>query len=261
MKVSEMIDWLEAHYPVSSAESWDNVGFLVGDDSGEVHHVFLALDLTDDILTEAIRRGADMVVTHHPMIFGGMKKINNHDFVGRKVLKLIRHQIPYYAMHTNYDILGMAQLSADYLRLTDIRILSVTKEDGGHQEGIGRVGMLPEKMTLKECALFVKESFHLSDVKAYGDLDREVSCAAICTGSGKSLLKDVLALGAQVYITGDIDHHTGLDAVEQGLCLIDAGHYGTEYIFMEAMKKQLETAFPELEISCAQVKTPYTIVI
>lgn len=260
MKVSELTDWLESHYPASAAEDWDNVGFLVGDDTREMHHVFLALDLTAETLEEAVLAGADMIVTHHPMIFGGMKRINNHDFVGRKVLRLIQQGIPYYAMHTNYDILGMAELSADYLGLTHTQVLSVTQEDGEHQEGIGRVGMLPKKMTLKECAVFVKEAFHLGDVKVFGDLNTEVSCAAVCTGSGKSLMKEVLSSGAQAYITGDIDHHTGLDAVEQGLCLIDAGHYNTEYIFMEAMKKQLTAAFPELKISCAQVKTPYTII-
>lgn len=261
MKVSELNDWLESHYPVSSAEEWDNVGFLAGDDTRDVSHVFLALDLTEETLNEAVEAGADMIITHHPMIFGGIKKINNHDFTGRKVLSLIRHGIQYYAMHTNYDILGMADLSADYLKLKDSRILTVTKEQGENREGLGRVGMLPQKMTLKKCAEFVKDAFCLNDVKVYGDLEREVECAAVCTGSGKSLMKDVLASGAQVYITGDIDHHTGLDAVEQGLCLIDAGHYGTEYIFMEAMEKQIEAAFPELKISCARVKTPYTIVI
>lgn len=261
MKVSELNNWLEAEYPVSSAEEWDNVGFLVGDDTKEVRHVFLALDLTAETLDEAIRAGADMIVTHHPMIFRGMKRIHNHDFTGRKVLTLIQHGIQYYAMHTNYDILGMAELSADYLKLTDTRILTVTKDTGEAKEGLGRVGMLPRKMTLRECAEFVKEAFGLEDVRAYGNPDQEIECAAVCTGSGKSLMKDVLASGADVYITGDIDHHTGLDAVEQGLCLIDAGHYGTEYIFMDAMKKKLEKAFPELQISCAQVKTPYTIII
>lgn len=261
MKVSELNAWLESRYPAASAEEWDNVGFLVGDDTKDVHHVFLALDLTGETLAEAIDAGADMIVTHHPMIFGGMKKINNHDFLGRKVLSLIRHGIQYYAMHTNYDILGMAELSADYLQLTDTRILSVTKDQGEASEGIGRVGMLPRKMTLKECGEYVKTAFHLNEVKIYGDPEKKVACAAVCTGSGKSLMKDVLKSGAQVYVTGDIDHHTGLDAVEQGLCLIDAGHYGTEYIFMDAMKKQLENAFPELKISCAKVKKPYTLII
>ena len=101
------------------AESWDNVGLLVGDDEKEVHHVFLALDLTEKTLAEALDAGADMIITHHPVIFSGMKKINNHDFTGRKILSLIRHDMQYFAMHTNYDVMGMADLSADFLRLQD----------------------------------------------------------------------------------------------------------------------------------------------
>ena len=172
--------------------------------------MFLALDLTEETLAEAIEDGADMIITHHPMIFSGIKKINNHSFTGRKILTLIQKGIVYYAMHTNYDVLGMADLSADY-------------------------------------------------TKVYGNLDSMVKCAAVCTGSGKSMIKDVIKAGADVYVTGDIDHHTGIDTVAQGLALIDAGHYGTEYIFMDAMKKELTQAFPELKISCAEVKSPYTI--
>ena len=86
-----------------------------------------------------------------------------------------------------------------------------------------------------------------------------MKAAAVCTGSGKSLMKDVLASGADVYVTGDIDHHTGIDAVAEGLCIIDAGHYGTEYIFMKAMRKILEEKYPSLQITCAKVKSPYMI--
>lgn len=259
MKANELTAWLEAEYPASAAEEWDNVGLLVGDDEMEVQHAFLALDLTETTLQEAKDAGADMIITHHPMIFGGIKKINNRTFTGRRVLSLVRSGIQYYAMHTNYDILGMAELSADYLMLKDREVLAVTDDSGEQVQGLGRVGLLPELMTLKECALFVKKAFQLNDVKVYGDLGRKVEKAAVCTGSGKSLLADVLASGSDVYVTGDIDYHTGIDAVAQGLSVIDAGHYGTEYIFMEAMKEKLGNAFPELKVSCAGVKSPYTI--
>ena len=163
------------------------------------------------------------------------------------------------AMHTNYDVLGMADLSADYTKMHDTTVLSVTEEREGEVQGFGRVGKLPREMTLREYAQLVKESLKLNDVKVYGNLDSMVKCAAVCTGSGKSMIKDVIKAGADVYVTGDIDHHTGIDTVAQGLALIDAGHYGTEYIFMDAMKKELTQAFPELKISCAEVKSPYTI--
>ena len=259
MKVKKLTDWLTAQYPPSMAEDWDNVGLLVGDDTREVSHVFLALDLTEDTLEQAITAGADMIITHHPMIFGGIKKINNHSFTGRRILELIRNDIQYYAMHTNYDVLGMADMSADYLDLTDREVLSVTAETENGLEGFGRVGNLPSEMTLKECGEFVKKALSLNDVKIYGDPEQKVRKAAICTGSGKSMISDVLAKGADVYVTGDIDHHTGIDTVAEGLTIIDAGHYGTEYIFMEAMKEKLNKAFDDLKITCAKVKSPYTI--
>lgn len=259
MKAFELISWLEGKYPAAAAQDWDNVGLLVGNDEKEVSRVFLALDLTEETLAQAIDAGADMILTHHPMIFSGIKKINNHSFTGRKVLTLIQKDIPYYAMHTNYDVLGMADLSAGYLKLLDTRVLSFTEERNGEEQGFGRVGRLSRPMTLGEYAVLVKESLGLHDVKVYGDLKKNVERAAVCTGSGKSMLGEALKAGADVYVTGDIDHHTGIDAVAEGLAVIDAGHYGTEYIFMEAMEKELGEAFPELKISCAAVKSPYTI--
>lgn len=258
MKAYELTSWLEEKYPAKAAEDWDNVGLLAGDDTKEISHVFLALDLTEETLAEAIEAGADMIITHHPMIFKGIKKINNHSFTGRKILRLIEQGIPYYAMHTNYDVLGMADLSARYLKLSDAQVLSVTRE-GDEVQGFGRVGNIPWEMTLGEYAYFVKEALGLNDVKVYGNLESKVKRAAVCTGSGKSMISEAINAGADVYVTGDIDHHTGIDTVAMGLALIDAGHYGTEYIFMDAMKKELGEAFPQLKISCAAVKSPYTV--
>lgn len=259
MKVNELTNWLGEEYPASMAEKWDNVGLLVGDDTQDVNHVFLALDLTETTLEEALKAGADMIITHHPMIFDGQKKINNHSFTGRRILSLIRNNIQYYAMHTNYDILGMAELSADYLGLIDREVLSAIDETENKKEGFGRVGRLSNSMKLKDFAKLVKNNLSLNDIKIYGDPETIIERVAVCTGSGKSMIGDVLAKGAQVYVTGDIDHHTGIDAVAQGLSIVDAGHYGTEYIFMNAMKKTLNKEFPSLKITCAKVQSPYII--
>lgn len=259
MKAYELIRWLEEKHPPKAAEEWDNVGLLAGNDEKEVAHVFLALDLTEEVLEQAIKAGADMILTHHPMIFSGVKKINNHTSLGRRLLTLIENQIPYYAMHTNYDIFGMADCSASRLGLTDTKVLSVTEEEGGRVAGFGRVGKLPCPMTLAQCARHVKESNGLSDVRLYGNPLAQVEIAAVCTGSGKSMIEDAIKAGAQVYITGDIDYHTAIETAMEGLALIDAGHYGTEYIFAEDMRKELAAAFPELTISCAAVKNPYIV--
>lgn len=247
MKCRDIISRIEKKYPVYFAESWDNPGLLVGDREQEVKKVFLALDVTDETLEAAVQSGADMMITHHPLIFSGMKKVTADDFIGRRIMKLIQHNICCYATHTNFDILGMADLSAEYLNLSDTEVLEVTYADEKRTEGIGRTGILPQPMSLKVCGAYVKERFSLPFVKIYGDPDRIVSKAAVCTGSGKSLMKDVLKSEAQVYITSDMDYHSSIDAVAQGISIVDAGHYGTEYIFMEFMKKELEQMLPELE--------------
>ncbi len=262
MKTIELTTWLEQQYPCEAAEEWDNVGLLTGEDTGEVLHVYLALDLTDDVLEAAINSGADFILTHHPMIFKGIRKINNHSFTGRRILRLIQNGIAYYAMHTNFDILGMAELSSRRMKLKNARPLSITKAGGEAEapEGLGRTGELEKEMTFARFALFVKEAFGLESVRAYGDPDTVIRTAAICTGSGKSLLPEVLSSGADAYVTGDIDHHTGIDAVADGLCVVDAGHYGTEYMFMDAMEEKLSEAFPELIVSKAPVREPYLLV-
>lgn len=259
MKCKELIAYLEQEYPVSYSEAWDNVGLLVGSDEKEVEKVFVALDLNEETLEQALAFGADLILTHHPMIFSGIKKINNHSFLGRRILKLIQADVAYYAMHTNYDVKGMAELSGRYLNLVNPRVLSVTEDADGHQEGFGRVGELEVPMSLEEYGRYVKTQYGLEHVTVYGDLDRVIRRAAVCTGSGKSMIPAALAAGADVYVTGDIDHHTGIDTVAQGLALIDAGHYGTEYIFIQEMQKKIGDAFPQLILKGAVVRTPYVV--
>lgn len=130
MKCKDIIEILEREYNPSFAESWDNVGLLAGDREREVKRVFLALDVTDETLKAAIDFKADMMITHHPLIFSGMKRVVAEDFIGRRIIGLISSHISYYAMHTNFDILGMADLSGDFLRLSDREVLEVTFEEG-----------------------------------------------------------------------------------------------------------------------------------
>ena len=175
---------------------------------------------------------------------------------GRRLLSLIRSDISYYAMHTNYDSRGMADLAARLMELQECTVLEEIK-DG---EGIGRVGVLPERMTLEECAQRVKQAYGIPNVKIFGDPDCEVYSAAICPGAGKSTMPEALRFGCDVYITGDIDHHTGIDAVDQGMCVIDAGHYGIEHIFMEDVKAYLEKTLSGVRIACVPVCHPFTVI-
>lgn len=260
MKCQEIIDILQEQAPEHYACDWDNVGLLVGEPEQEIHKVYIALDATEEAIAEAAAKGADMLLTHHPMIFKGIKKVNSRDFTGRRVISLIQSKISYYAMHTNFDIKGMAQLAAERLELKESRVLEVSCEDEQGQQGIGRIGSLKQKMTLEECAGFVKKVFAVSQVKVFGNLAGSVELVAVCPGSGKSVIAEALRQGAKVLITGDIDHHEGMDAAAQGLSIIDAGHYGIEKIFIPYMERYLKEHTTGLEIIRQQEKEPFVYI-
>lgn len=240
MICSEIISSLEALSPKEYAMSWDNVGLLVGHRGQMIKTVLVALDATDEVVEYAVAHQADLLITHHPMIFSSMKRVNDDDFIGRKILKLVENQIACYAMHTNFDIKGgMGKLAEERLMLKQACPLEVTAEDEAGAEGIGRVGELSEAVTLAECAEFVKKQFGLSHVSVFGSVKDKVKRVAISPGSGRSMIEEALKNHAEVLITGDIGHHEGLDAIEQGLSIIDAGHYGLEYIFIDFIKEYL----------------------
>lgn len=260
MLCREIMQVIEAAYPREAALDFDNVGLLAGRTEKEVERVYIALDATDAVIDHAIKAGADMLITHHPLIFSPLKKITDEDFISRRIVKLIQNDISYYAMHTNYDVLGMAELSEKILGIQDTEVLDVTMEKEGKPEGIGRVGKLEKPMTLEECCVYVKHKLNLGSLKVFGDMSSEVSRLAISPGSGKTAVPAALAKGADVLVTGDIGHHDGLDAVEQGLAIIDAGHYGTEYIFIDDMKHFLEEKLPVLEVVTTPVIHPFQVI-
>lgn len=257
MRCDEIMEKLEEIFPIQFAEDWDNVGLLVGRRDKAVKSVYLALDATDEAIDEAVKLGVDLIVTHHPMIFKSMNRINKDHFIGRRITRLIQEDICCYVMHTNFDVMGMADAAADELKLRDREVLSVTFEDDISKEGIGRYGMLPQIMTLRECAQYVKKQFQISQVRVFGDADRELESAAIVPGSGGSMIKDAIGAGVDVMITGDIDHHEGIDAVAQGISIIDAGHFGLEHIFVPFMKELLKREIPELIVYTKEPKEPF----
>ena len=260
MECKKVIELLEKQSPKSYACDWDNVGLLVGREDKEIQKIYIALDATDEAIEEAIANGADMLLTHHPMIFKGMKRVTQEDFIGRRIIRLIQNDMVYYAMHTNFDVMGMADLAADYLGISDTRVLEITSVSETGEEGIGRYGSLKKEMTVRECCEEVKQAFSLENVKVFGDLERKVKTAAISPGSGKSVISNALQAGVDVLITGDIDHHEGIDAVAQNMTVIDAGHYGVEHIFIPYMEQYLKREAKELEIAVQPLTFQFQII-
>ena len=259
MECALICESLEELSPKRFALSSDNVGLLVGRYDKDVKTIYIALDATDEVIDAAIECEADMLITHHPMIFSAIKSVRADDFIGRRILKLAKYDISYYAMHTNFDVMGMADAAADEIDLIERDVLQVTYEDEIGAEGIGRIGRLREEMSLIELCDFVKERFMLDTVKVFGDPDRLCNICAISPGSGKSMIKYAIEKGADVIITGDIDHHEGIDSVAQGLCVIDAGHFGIEKIFVPYMEEFIRREMPEIKVYTHEMTSPFMV--
>lgn len=257
--MTQIIEKLEAIAPINYAEKWDNVGLLVGTREKDAKRIMIALDATDEVIEQAIENNVDMLITHHPMIFSAMKKITEEDFIGRRILALAKHEISYYAMHTNCDVGVMNDVAADKIGLESEDVLEeVTKTEDGKAMGIGKVGMLKQEMTIQKIATLVKNVFDTDYVRVTGELSNKVQRVAISTGAGKSMVSYALDKHAQLLITGDMDHHTAIDALAQGLQIIDAGHFGTEHFMVEYVWNYLCQCLPEdMDVIRAEETNPF----
>ncbi len=273
MKCGELIGLLEKLAPSECACEWDNIGLLTGRYDKEIKKVFIALDATDDVVKEAVSWGADLLLTHHPLIFKPLNRINDKNFIARRIMDLIRNDISYYAMHTNFDAAPgcMADAAAKKLGLMNTEILEKEGElyqerEGGLKAvpyGIGRTGFLMEEMTVRELAGHVKKRFDLPFLTLYGEEapGKKVRFIGISPGSGGSVIKTALKAGLEVLITGDIGHHNGIDAAANHMAVIDAGHYGLEYLYLDFMEEFLKkTAGESLKIRKTEVIFPQALI-
>jgi len=251
VKCRDIIEKLEQLSPKDYACSWDNVGLLIGRKEKEIHTVMVALDASKEVVKAAVEAKVDMLITHHPMIFSAIKQVNEENFVSEKVLTLAENGICYYAMHTNFDAVGgMAELAAGekFLALTKTSPIEVSSEEG---IGMGRYGNLPNPMTAAQVCEYVKEKFNIPYVMLYqgkDNQDKVYERIAVMPGSGKSYQLPVMQNGYDLYLTGDFGHHEGIDAMDMGLTVIDATHYGLEHIFTSYMSSFLKESFGELEV-------------
>ena len=238
MIVYDFYDFLDERYDFSSALEFDNVGLLVGDGREKVTGVLVCLDCTDEAISEAVKLGANLIVTHHPVIFDPLKAVTEQSLVYR----LIRNGISVISAHTNLDQAdgGVNDALAETLGLQNIEKIA-------DREGfLYRIGELPESMTSDELAKMVGEKLSLR-VKFVGN-NSFIKRVAVCGGAGGSMLADVLATGVDAYVTSDIKHNVFLDAHAEGLTLIDAGHFNTEDVVIDKLYNELKEKFPEVNI-------------
>ncbi len=228
---------------------WDNSGFIIGDAESEVSSVLLGLDCTPALVQEAADTGADMIVTHHPLIFRGVKKISEADPVGKAVIMAIRKGIVVYACHTNMDMVrdGVSWTAASRLGLVDLRILD-RDADGN---GLGVIGRLPEPVSAADFLRHLKKTFGTGSIRHSRLVDIPVSVVALCGGSGSSLIGKAVSEGADIYVTADLSYHDFI--CPDGFMLADVGHFESESGIMETIYGILRKNFPNFAVRIGQM--------
>lgn len=243
-KVKDITDVIESFAPLSIQEKWDNSGLCIGSPSQDVSSAILALDCTPELVDEAVRAGADMIITHHPLIFSGLKKISGDDPVGETVMKAVRAGIAVYAVHTNADkvIAGVSGAMAKKLGLCNVSVL----EPDSDGFGLGVVGEWTDGKTAEEAVGFVKDRFGLKSLRTSRPSEGRIFKVAACGGSGSSLIEAAENAGAQLYVTGDISYHHFF--TKKGFMLMDIGHYESERDIVDILFSLLRKNFPTFAV-------------
>lgn len=244
----------ESLYPKNLAYDWDNVGLQIGSLNKDVSKMLLSLDLTAEVVEEAIKNDVQLIVVHHPLIFSPLKSINTDTYQGNIIQTLLKKDIALYVAHTNFDIsnYGMNNILSNMLGLKNTENLEEVTET----EGLGKVGTV-SKTDMKSYINDVKKIFNVSDVRFIGNLDATVERVAIAGGSGASNIYTAKRKKADLYISGDISYHHALNCEAIGLNALDIGH-NIEKHFMVQLKELLIEKGIESTIIISEVDTnPY----
>lgn len=251
--VAQIYDLMNQRAPFHYQMGFDNAGFLVGRRNGDVHQVLVALDITPDVVQEAIELGAQLIVSHHPVIWNGLKQLTDDTPTGTMLLDMIQHGLAAICAHTNLDAVaeGVNDALAHALGLTDVDQLHQDGVDEqGRPYGIGRVGLVPSQ-NVDTFATLVKQRLDAACVRVV-DCGKPVRKVAVGGGSCGSMLADALACGCDTFVTADVKYDVFLEAKSYGLNLLDAGHYPTENVVCPVVAQWLQSAFPDLKVTISQ---------
>ena len=254
----EIGDALESWADPRYAESYDNVGLHVGHQDREVKCALIALDITPAVIQEADRLGADMILTHHPLLFSPPRRILSDDLQGQMILQLARLDITLFTVHTNLDSVsgGVSFELARRFGLDDISFLS-PKEDSTY--GLGAIGRLEKPLTLEAFLHIIARTLDTSTLRYTGTPRAQVSTVALCGGAGGSLVSAALSAGADAYVTADISYHHFFEVLDHNghprMALIDAGHYETERHTEALLCDWLGRHFPQVRFVRTELRT------
>ncbi|MER6060033.1 Nif3-like dinuclear metal center hexameric protein [Streptomyces sp. NPDC001792] len=247
-RLSEVITALESLWPAERAESWDAVGTVVGEPDQEVTRVLFAVDPVQEIVDEAVKLGADLLVTHHPLYLRGTTTVAATHFKGRVVHTLIKNDIALHVAHTNADTAdpGVSDALAGALDLRVVRPLVPDPTDPEGRRGLGRVCELDHPLTVRELAerAAARLPATAQGIRVAGDPEAVVRTVAVSGGSGDSLFEEVRAAGVDAFLTADLRHHPAAEftaaVAHSPLALLDAAHWATEWPWCELAASQLD---------------------
>ncbi len=251
MTVREIVQELEKWAPPSVAESYDNVGLLVGFPDMEVTGALINLDMTEDIIAEAKSKNCNLVIAHHPIWFMPRKRLNGEDYVSRTIISAIKNDIALYAIHTNLDNVqtGVNKKICDRLGLQETRFLKPKDPDALY--GSGMIGMLAQALPKQQFLQHVKEAFVAGGIRYADSHHTHIHKVAVCGGAGSFLTQDALQQGADALVTADITYHKFFDN-EEKLLLLDIGHFESEQFTSELIHDFLIKKFPNFAVLLAQ---------
>ena len=239
--VTDLLNLLESVSPASLAEPWDNPGLQVGIPSQKIQTIFTSLDPTPRALQRALDAHAQILLTHHPLIFKPISQINSEFFPGDVIFRAIKKDVSVVCAHTNLDasMAGINDILSDLLGLVNVAVL---KEDAGMEGsvGLGRIGDLEKPLPLNLVLQEISRTFHLQHMKVAGETDAAIKRLAVVGGSGGSLLAEAYRKGADLFLTGDVTHHVALEAESLGMVLVDGGHFALENAAFRAFGVHLQ---------------------
>lgn len=242
--IGNIVEYLDSEVHPEYQEKYDNAGFLLGNPELECTGAIVAVDLTNEVIDEAIEKQCNLIVTHHPMIFGGVKRITPTTTLGQQIFRLIKSDIAVYAAHTNLDNLknGVNGILAYQLGLTDCRILRQMDGQSSPEVGAGMIGSLPYPLPIEPFLDQVKMILRLPVIRISSIKNQVVSRVAICGGAGSFLIEDAVRAGADIYLTGDLKYHDFQQALDR-ITLADIGHFESEQFTKELIYSIISKKF------------------
>ena len=239
-RVKDILNNLELEAPFQLAESWDNVGLLVGNPEQQVTGIIAGLDATNELVDEAINNGCNTIVTHHPVIFKPLSSIDTGTPEGQLLQKALRHNLAIIGCHTNFDSAreGVSDVLGQLLGLTDLRPL-IASTDAAEATGLGRIGVYEKGLSPDDFLSRLFKALELNTVQMAGKLPGSIKTVAVCGGSGSEFAPAALQKGADVYLSAEIKHNIAIWARENNFCIIDGTHYATEKPAVALLVKRL----------------------